>query len=110
MAISSLALATQRWPKTNSDWVVEECLAIRASNFRRGDGRHSVSGRSRDQVYGIKSGACIRWYFKCPSCGKLVETLYRPPKNEGDPWGTALGRGGYACRRCHRLVYASQRY
>ena len=39
----------------------------------------------------------FRWYFVCP-CGKRVVNLYQP-----GAWGE------FACRYCHRLVYASQR-
>ncbi len=87
--ISSEFIAHQ-WPKRNSDWVVEECLAIRAADLPRRDGRPYVPYPDTP-VYAVKSGACIRWYFECPVCGKLVETLYRPP---GDPvdWRSGLVR------------------
>jgi hypothetical protein len=39
----------------------------------------------------------VRWWFVCP-CGRRVARLYLP-----------RGRWQLACRRCHRLAYASQR-
>lgn len=40
----------------------------------------------------------LRWWFACPDCGRRCAMLYRPPS-----------RGLYACRRCARVSYRSQR-
>jgi len=38
----------------------------------------------------------VRWHFFCPLwCGRLVATLYRPPRNF------------FGCRICHNLTYIS---
>jgi hypothetical protein len=105
------AFISHQFSKRNSKWVVEECSAIRAADLPRRDGRPYVA-YPETPIYPVKSGACIRWYFECPGCDKLVETLYRPPGDNVEPVDcrTAIGRLGYACRSCHRLVYASQRY
>lgn len=42
----------------------------------------------------------VRWWFTCPAlgCGRRCGVLYLPP-----------GGNVYACRKCYRLAYASQR-
>ena len=40
----------------------------------------------------------VRWWFRCPSCARRCAKLYLPP-----------GAECFACRRCHRLAYQSQR-
>ncbi len=37
-----------------------------------------------------------QWYFRCPECDARASKLYLPP-----------GASRFACRRCHRLTYAS---
>jgi len=40
------------------------------------------------------------WHVLCPRCRRRCETLYQPPGSQPNDW---------RCRRCHSLVYASQR-
>jgi hypothetical protein len=39
-----------------------------------------------------------RWWFSCPRCGRRCDKLYLPPD-----------AADFACRRCHGLLYLSQR-
>jgi hypothetical protein len=107
----SPAFISHQFAKRNSKWVVEQCDAIRAADLPRRDGQPYLP-HPETPIHAVKSGACVRWYFECPGCDKLVETLYRLPADDVEPLDcrSAIGRLGYACRSCHRLVYASQRY
>ena len=46
-------------------------------------------------------GPCLRWWWVCHICHRRVENLYRPPSAEAMDW---------RCRKCHDLIYGSQRY
>ena len=53
----------------------------------------------------LRSGATWRTYLVCPKCEQLCERLFLPPP---DPYSETEPE--WACRECHGLVYASQRY
>jgi hypothetical protein len=58
---------------TNSQFVVEECLA-----YRVGDAP-PIAGMHEFPTY---AGSCSRRYFRCAHCGRLVETLFLPPDGQ----------------------------
>ena len=39
----------------------------------------------------------LRWWFKCPQCRQRAQKLFLPPRSPR-----------FACRKCHRLSYASR--
>src|SRR5262249_26815895 len=89
--IVSPAFIAHRWPKCNSDYVVEECDAIRAANLPQRDGRRYLP-HPHTPVHAVRRGASLMWCFECPGCGMLVETLYRPPGDAAGPvdWQSEL--------------------
>jgi hypothetical protein len=86
-----------KWPKLHS-FVVQECLALNAACYLAGDFENLP-----DYVKMVErpAGSCRRRpYLVCPACGALCEYLYLPPTP--DPV--------WRCRKCHGLIYSSQRY
>ena len=75
-------------------WVCAEDDRVR---LRRGNLEGERSGPAQ-QVF-LDWSLCNlggqRPWFRCPACSRRVALLY--------------GAGSFACRHCHRLVYASQR-
>ncbi len=59
-------------------------------------------GRGREQQVELQAApSCVggvRWWFRCPSCGRRVQKLYLPPASPEET---------FACRICHRLTYRS---
>jgi hypothetical protein len=91
------AFERQKWPKVH-EHLVEECL-------RAGQAMH-VFGRPTEVPPGlatvhVRAGFYRRAFFLCPRCGQPCRSLYVPPGAPRDAWG---------CRRCHGLIYATQRF
>jgi hypothetical protein len=88
----------RRWSKLHR-FVLQECLAINAYCYLTG----SFEDVLPDYVEMVErpAGACRkRFYLVCPGCGGLREHLYLPPSFNP----------GWQCRKCHGLIYSSQRY
>jgi hypothetical protein len=97
----SEAFIAHKWPQRNSQYVIEQCDVRRISDlprFRIEGSTATVPFSSAPKVVKIARGHGYSWAFLCPNCSRRVEALYRPPDWE------------WACRWCHKLVYASQRY
>jgi hypothetical protein len=89
---------TTGWPKRRL-YTVQECLAINAYCYLTGGFEDVLP----DYVEMVErpSGACRkRFYLVCPGCSLLREHLFLPPHPD------AIWR----CRKCHGLIYSSQRY
>ena len=86
------------WPKRHL-YTVQECLAINAYCYLTGGFEDVLP----DYVEMVErpAGACRRrFYLVCPGCKALREHLYLPPSFNP----------GWRCRKCHGLIYSSQRY
>jgi len=61
---------------------------------------YSVGNQPQLYIVGLLSTPCQfggqRWYFACPVCGRRAGCIFLPP-----------GEQVFACKRCHRLTYAS---
>ncbi len=59
-------------------------------------------GERREQQIELQAAlSCVggvRWWFRCPFCGRRVRKLYLPP---------ASAEETFACRHCHNLTYWS---
>jgi hypothetical protein len=82
--------------------LVEYCESVDAfAEAARHGSRLPPRGRADGQLIATEAtpahfGGSL-WWFRC-GCGARARKLYRPP-----------GHTRFACRRCHRLRYASQR-
>lgn len=86
------------WAKRHL-YTVQECLAINAYCYLTGGFEDVLP----DYVEMVErpAGACRRrFYLVCPECSRVCEHLYLPP-NPDPVW---------RCRKCHGLIYSSQRY
>lgn len=102
MSLNASFLA-HRWPKRHR-WTIQECKPLSVGDFLIG-----YRGLPKVKVVERRAGCLRRTYLKCPRCGQLCQHLYLPPPARTLA-GTELPTGGWACRRCHGLIYASQRY
>lgn len=97
-----------KWPQRHTH-VIEECTALTVAEglLELPSGKPSSYPYWRPPSYpGLTmvvrmGGPCLRWWWQCPTCYRRVENVYRPPKAPTNDW---------RCRKCHSLVYASQRY
>src|SRR5262245_5540499 len=87
------------WTKPGGPaWLVEECIA--AGRVLDVD-RLVEPTPAGVRLVRVRTGV-VEWsMFACPQCGRPRMSLYVPPDLRADAW---------ACRRCHGLVYAGQRY
>lgn len=72
--------------------VQSKTALVKAPGVQGGENRYV--GLPLSRVPGI-DGKSVRMYFHCPYCGKRARYLYRR-------------QGGYRCRNCAKLNYASQ--
>jgi len=80
--------------------VVQQCRRINVWDFvnaRLFPGTYVNLPRVR--IVTRKAGCLTRRYIECPRCRRPVEYLFLPS-----------GAKGWACRVCHDLAYASERY
>ncbi len=86
------------WPKLHP-FVLQECLTLNAYCYLTGGFEDVLPDYV--EIVERPAGACRkRFYLVCPGCGCLREHLYLPPCP--DPV--------WRCRKCHGLIYSSQRY
>ncbi len=78
-----------RFPRYSSKALVEECEVITVSTIW---GNVAARGFAFEHTRGGRGGQ--RTWFRCPSCGRRMFKLYRPP------WSSC-----FACRECHDLTY-----
>lgn len=100
---SNASFLAHRWPKRHR-WTLQECKPLSVGDFFIG-----YRGLPKVKVVERRAGCLKRTYLKCPKCGNLCQHLYLPPPARTLA-GTEVPTGGWACRRCHGLIYASQRY
>lgn len=99
-------LERHRWPKRHA-YVVEQCRVVNVRDVLSPidtEERATLlsSPRVRDLILiATDTGPIRRWWFRCPTCARLRESLFVPPNVVEDDW---------RCRACWQLVYASQRY
>jgi hypothetical protein len=91
------------WPKVHR-YTIQECKPLSVGDFLIG-----YRGLPKVKVVERRAGCLRRTYLKCPLCGQLRQYLYLPPPARTLA-GTEVPTGGWACRKCHGLIYASQRY
>jgi len=99
------AFIEQKWRKRHR-YTVEECLAINPADYLAGR-----QGLPDAEIERLRSGATWRSYLVCPRCERLCRNLFLPPPDPSSsavPWTER--KGEWACRECHGLVYACQRY
>lgn len=93
----------------NLGLLVEECQKIKISDFLRkcrGELKEAII-KSELEILGLKielttSTTCyngVRFWFKCPLCGRRVGVLFKHPLTN------AIG-----CRHCLKLDYRKRRY
>src|SRR5260370_42111537 len=55
------------------------------------------------RLIAAKAGCCRRWWFRCPSCARRCEAVYKVPGDDDVEWACRLCCGGgglqYAARR-----------
>ena len=93
----------------NLGLLVEECQKIKISDFlgKCKDGLKEAIIKSELEILGLKielttSKTCyngIRFWFKCPLCGRRIGVLFKHPLT------SAIG-----CRHCLKLDYRKRRY
>lgn len=104
------AFLVQKWQKRHR-YTVEACIAINAADYAtRRMGDSVIVGSVRVclpdvTIEKLRSGATWRSYLVCPRCERLCGYLFLPP-----PERHCESAPEWACRACHCLVYASQRY
>lgn len=81
--------------ETPAVWVSWVVGAARRSGYKTPD--HLEVNGQRAHLVSVPLTYGLRWYFECPHCGRRCEALY-------------LKGGDFACRRCLRLGYRSQKY
>ena len=80
-----------------------KCLSVRFAVLPPSvDGPRVALAHGRDEPEQVKFAAVplsygVRYYFRCPSCGRHCGKLYLP---DGARW--------WACRTCHDLTYHSR--
>jgi hypothetical protein len=93
------AFLAHRWPKRHR-WTIQECKPLSVADFvqaRTG----MIRARLPDVRIVEQAAGCVRRsYVVCPKCRNLCQHLYLPPET----------RRSWACRKCHNIIYASQRY
>jgi hypothetical protein len=95
------AFLEQKWKKRHH-WTVEECLAINAYDVIA-----CIRGLPKLPIIEQRAGACVRKYLECPRCECVAQHLFLPPPTACE---RCEANRDWACRECHELVYASQRY
>jgi hypothetical protein len=86
------------WPKRHL-YTLQECLAINAYCYLTGGFEDVLPDYVK--IVERPAGACRRrFYLMCPGCEHVCEYLYLPP-TPNSVW---------RCRKCHGLIYSSQRY
>ena len=100
---SNASFLAHRWPKRHK-WTVQQCKPLSVGDFLIG-----YRGLPKVEAVERRAGCLKRTYLKCPRCGQLCQHLYLTPPARTLA-GTELPTGGWGCRKCHSLVYASQRY
>lgn len=90
-------------------FLVEDCQQIDINLFlKRTRGKlKEILLYSEIEADGLKIGLItsathykgLRYWFKCPLCGRRVGKLYKQPINQG-----------FGCRACLNLEYRSRRY
>jgi hypothetical protein len=96
----------QQWPKRH-EHVVEECDVLHVTEVLRRvqpsllsmRWEWTVPGPLTVRLLARRGGPFKRWWIECPRCGGRRDAIYLPP--DATKW---------ACRRCHSLIYASQRH
>lgn len=81
--------------ETPAIWVSWVVGAARRAGYKTPDHIEVFDQRARLVSVPLTYGP--RWYFECPHCGRRCEALY-------------LKGGVFACRKCLRLGYRSQKY
>jgi hypothetical protein len=90
----------QQWPKRHPDYqIIERCVAIGRA-LHVADVRPALTAADRRVVRTARRSG--QQWLVCPGCGRLRDALYCPAGVER--------RGEWACRVCHRLIYACQRW
>ena len=98
MAVNS-AFLERKWPRKHRH-TLQECLAINPADYLVGR-----EGLPDVEIERLRSGATWRRYLVCPRCERLCGYLFLPPP---EPHSESVPE--WACRECHGLVYASQRF
>jgi hypothetical protein len=96
----------QQRPKWHQ-FVIEECDVLHVSGVLRSVDPFELATRWEWTLRGPLplrlvarlGGPFKRWWIECLSCGRRRDAVYLPP--DATSW---------ACRTCHQLVYATQRY
>ncbi len=96
---ANCAFLQQKWQKRHQ-YTVQECLTVNPADYLAGR-----KGLPDVDIEKLRSGATWRSYLVCPRCERLCGYLFRPP-----PDAHSEAEPEWACRECHGLVYASQRY
>jgi len=105
---NNLAFELRKWPKKHQ-FCIEQCSGLNVGEILyRIPYENACSLRPRTppgfprlKVVPGRGGIFIKWWFECPGCGKKRENLYIPPNGQSGDW---------RCRKCHSLIYASQRF
>jgi hypothetical protein len=110
MATNS-AFLEQQWRKRHH-WTVEECLTVNVYDLARPDVEQAVRERAsvplpQLELTTVRCGAVWRAFIVCPRCESAVQFLFLPPPTSCQRCEASRD---WACRGCHGLVYASQRY
>jgi hypothetical protein len=102
----------QRFPR-RYEYTIEDCVAA-GSVLTVADATAALSSAKRRRLLrwrwpeqssirlgAGRMGACRRWWFRCPSCQRRCEALYKPPSDPGREW---------SCRICAGVTYGSRRH
>jgi len=97
-----------RWPKKHQ-FCVEECNFLNINDVlghlnilhQQYPSADFLSEYPWLTIVKGRGGFCEKYWFQCPICSCPCENLYREPDSVPEDWG---------CRKCHNLIYASQRF
>jgi hypothetical protein len=78
----------------NGGWIDLEWSVSNDATGERREYKNQVELVAKPQPFGGR-----RWWFICPTTGRLTASLYLPP-----------GASAFASRQAHRLTYPSQRH
>jgi len=106
--MTNYAFEIRKWPKRH-EHLVEECRELNVSQLVGLIPLYNVQNfipwshptQPHLSIVPARAGFSVRWWLLCTSCRGRYGTIYALP--DGDP-------GDWKCRKCHNLIYASQRH